>query len=205
MYVIVALMLLVGIIAYPNLPDQVPIHWGIDGQVDRWGSPLFAVLFLPVLLVFLSFMLRMRATSALIKGEQTSETLHFTINLTAALLGYVHVLVLLSGVGVEIDLVRAVLPGLGILLFLTGNVMGRVEPNWVIGFRVWWTVNNPEVWRRTNRLAARWMVFVGVVIILAGLFAPLNIALIITVALLLGGSVALLIYSYRLHRQLTTA
>lgn len=203
-YGIVGLMLLVGIIAYPNLPDQVPIHWGIDGQPDRWGDRLFAVLGLPAIVLFLNVALRTRAP-ALIKGEQSSETLQFTINLTSVLLGYVHILVLLSALGVEIDLTRAVLPALGTLLFLTGNVMGRLEPNWLIGFRTWWTVNNPEVWRRTNRIAARWMVFVGVVIILAGLFAPLQLALILTLVLLLGGSAALLIYSYRLHRQLTTS
>src|SRR5512140_2686155 len=36
---------------WPRLPERVPIHWGLDGQPDRWGSPLGAVLLGPLLVL----------------------------------------------------------------------------------------------------------------------------------------------------------
>ena len=32
-----------------RLPARVPVHWNLQGQADRWGSPLEAALLLPAL------------------------------------------------------------------------------------------------------------------------------------------------------------
>ena len=56
MWLLALLPLLLVAVFYARLPDQVPMHWGIDGEVNRWGSkselwlmgalgPLFALLF----------------------------------------------------------------------------------------------------------------------------------------------------------------
>ncbi|WP_061960363.1 DUF1648 domain-containing protein [Demequina flava] len=29
-----------GLIAYPSLPDRIPIHWNAAGVADGWGSPV---------------------------------------------------------------------------------------------------------------------------------------------------------------------
>ena len=56
MWLLALLPLALVAVLYARLPDQVPMHWGIDGEVNRWGSkselwlmgalgPLFALLF----------------------------------------------------------------------------------------------------------------------------------------------------------------
>jgi uncharacterized membrane protein len=43
-----------------------------------------------------------------------------------------------------------------ILLFLVlGNYMSSMRPNYFVGIRTPWTLEDPEVWRRTHRLAAK--------------------------------------------------
>jgi uncharacterized membrane protein len=200
-YFVVVAMLIVGVIVYPSLPEQVPVHWNVQGQPDRFGDRLFAVAFWPLATLFLNFVLRSRYISSLVKDEGTDAILHFSINLMALFLTYMHIITLGVGLGWQINVIRAVLPAVGLLLILLGNVMGRAQPNWVVGFRVWWTVNHPEVWRRTHRVAARWLVVDGVIVMLLGLFASLQAALVAVLVLLVGGSAVILWYSYRIYQQ----
>ncbi len=198
-YALILLMLIFGILAYPQLPEQVPIHWGLDGQPDRWGDRLLAILLMPALLLVIRFFMQMRISSA----NVTIEIFNFNVNVVATLLAYVQVLILLSAMGHDLNLPQAVIPALGIMLMLVSNVMGRVQPNWAIGVRTWWTLNNPEVWRRTHRVSARWMFLAGAVITLVGIIAPFPASIIITLGLIIGISLSVLWYSYRIHQQVT--
>ena len=56
MWLLALLPLVLVAVFYARLPDQVPMHWGFDGEIDRYGSknelwlmgalgPLFALLF----------------------------------------------------------------------------------------------------------------------------------------------------------------
>jgi uncharacterized membrane protein len=39
---------------YPGLPERVPVHWGLNGEPDRWAHKTFAtVFFIPVLAAYL--------------------------------------------------------------------------------------------------------------------------------------------------------
>ena len=37
-WVILAAMFVAGAIAWPRVPERVPVHWSFDGQVDRYGG-----------------------------------------------------------------------------------------------------------------------------------------------------------------------
>lgn len=58
-YVLMFLPLAVTLSALPFLPNQIPVHYGINHQVTRWGSK-YETLIIPVTVVFLGiFMLVM--------------------------------------------------------------------------------------------------------------------------------------------------
>ena len=38
--VLVAAALVAYAFAYPSLPEQIPIHWNVHGEVDAYGSPV---------------------------------------------------------------------------------------------------------------------------------------------------------------------
>ena len=46
--VLMALPILVTLALLPSMPDQVPMHYGFDSQVNRWGSK-YEMLIFPVL------------------------------------------------------------------------------------------------------------------------------------------------------------
>ena len=49
--IIMLIPMVVGLLLWNRLPELVPSHWGIDGQVDSWSSKAFAVFGFPGLLL----------------------------------------------------------------------------------------------------------------------------------------------------------
>ena len=49
--IITLIPMVIGILLWDKLPEQIPTHWGINGEVDGWSSKAFAVFFFPALLL----------------------------------------------------------------------------------------------------------------------------------------------------------
>jgi uncharacterized membrane protein len=82
-----------------------------------------------------------------------------------------------------------------------GNMMGKIRMNWFVGARFPWTLENDEVWNKTNRLSGKLFVASGTASIIAVFFPPM-----VTFSVLLGSillsTVASILYSYLLYRRL---
>jgi uncharacterized membrane protein len=57
------------------------------------------------------------------------------------------------------------LVGTGLLLVMTGNVMGKLRPNALVGIRTRWTLSNARVWDQTHRFGGKAQVAAGVVLV----------------------------------------
>lgn len=49
--------LALALVRYPLLPDQIPIHFGLDGQPDQWGDKMPMAFFSPILAIFLTLLI----------------------------------------------------------------------------------------------------------------------------------------------------
>ena len=41
--IIILLPMVAGLILWNQLPEQIPVHWNANGEVDGWSSKAFAV------------------------------------------------------------------------------------------------------------------------------------------------------------------
>jgi uncharacterized membrane protein len=150
---------------YPSLPDQIPKHWNIRGEVDAYGEKWTIFIFPLVMCGMLVLFYFLPALSPK----------HFEVDTFRST--YLYIMVLVTGLfcymqGVllytinqtvakqpSIDLGRAFIGGMFLFFGLLGNVLGKVRKNFYIGVRVPRTLASDRVWNDTHRLAA-W-VFVG--------------------------------------------
>ena len=51
--VLIILPVLFGLIFWNRLPERVPVHWGMNGTPDGWGSPAMVVFLLPFILLLI--------------------------------------------------------------------------------------------------------------------------------------------------------
>jgi len=162
-------LLIIGIFN-SSLPDQIPIHWSLDGSV-QYGSHftlwingsmgiLFAILF-PILRK-----IDPRSKNYDKFGKYYDEFQIFMMLFFIALTSVIVSESLNPGrINVEMVIVLLV----GILFAIVGNMMPKFKNNFFIGIRTPWTLANEEVWNRTHRLGGIMWFFGGLVIIAAAI------------------------------------
>lgn len=195
--VIILLPVLVGIILWDRLPDQMPMHWNTNGDVDSWGSKLFAVAGMPLILLAFQWL------CAIVTGFDPKKEKHSQKILTLVLWIIPVITVVLSafmyasalGQQVNAPLLMPIL--MGVLFMAVGNYMPKCEQNYTIGIKISWTLNSEENWNRTHRFAGRIWVVCGFLMILTAFLESFWILLGMAFAMAL----APVIYSYMLYRK----
>lgn len=187
---------------YGRLPDPMPTHWNLAGEVDGWTSLPWGAFVLPLMLVamwgiFQVLPLIDPRKDNYAKFRGTYEILILTI--TTFMLG-VHLVVLAKALGSDISIDRLVPIGVGVLLVVIGNIMPRTRPNWFVGIRTPWTLSSDRVWERTHRFGGQLLVAAGALTVLAGIFAP-ELAMPVLIGCSVAVSVGVLAGSYLIWKQ----
>lgn len=187
---------------YPELPDEVPIHWNWRGEADGFAPKAYAVWTTPGIALCIWWILV--HVPALDTRKQNwsrfQDTYRRIRHMILAFFFGMHLAMLAewSGAGLSMDVV--VLGGVGFLLAAMGNVMGKVKPNHFVGIRVPWTLDDDEVWRRTHRFAAPIWVLGGLALWGTTLLpAFLQLAFVLTVVAVL--TIAPVVYAYVIYRE----
>jgi uncharacterized membrane protein len=181
------------------LPDQMPIHFDIDGAPNGYGSK-FVFILLPLgtylLMLVLPFIDPRKSNY-----EIFSET-YFKLRIILGLfIGLINTAIIYNVLH-NIEKMGLFVPFSVFLLFtLIGNYMGTVRQNYFIGIKVPWTLNSEEVWTRTHKMAGKlwfWSGIVGVAslfVVKDPIFVMIPIVLIIIVVPV--------IYSYIIYQKIT--
>jgi len=198
-----------SLLAWSRMPERVPVHVGLDGTVDRYGSRWEAVLIGPgailVLWGILALVGRVDPRRVAATPEEREESRAGREALESAALIFcalLHGAMLVWGLGFLREPGRLFGAVFAAFLILGGNVLGRVRPNWFIGIRTPWTLSSDEVWRRTHRLGGRLMVAAGLLLVPASLLLPSRWAVVAAGALLVAALLAPVVWSYALWRRL---
>jgi uncharacterized membrane protein len=188
-----------------QLPERVPIHWNIHGQVDGYGSRAVASFLLPSIAagMLLLFAVLPWASPKPFALDSFRETYWFIVLVVTCMMVYVQCVLLWAAAGGHVDAVRAILLGMLVMFGCMGNVMGKVRRNLYVGVRTPWTLANDRVWNETHRLAGRMFVaaaVLGVPMLL--LPVPVMIVFVAVVGLILAAALFPAGYSLVLYRRL---
>jgi len=188
----------------PRLPDTIPTHWNIHGEIDGYGHKPVALLLMPVTMAGLLVLFRFLPWLSPRRFEVDTfrPTYLYVMLLVLVLLACLHALMIWAAWSGTADVSRYLVGGLFLFFALMGNVLGRVKRNFWIGIRTPWTLASERVWIDTHRFAARMFVGVGglgFVAVLAGL--PTAIAFGLFLASVLASALYSLVLYKRLERR----
>lgn len=179
--------------AYPRLPDSIPTHWNIHGEVDGRGGRATVFLmpaFATGLLILFAFLPALSPKS--FEVDSFRPTYLYVMATTIGLFAYIQVVILMTTFQElrgekPLDMRRGLVAGIFIFFGLMGNVMGKVRKNFYIGIRVPWTLASDRVWNDTHRLAAWLMVggsVIGLALVLLGAPLPAAFGVLMATALI---------------------
>lgn len=201
-FALVLIATIASALAYPSLPDQVPVHWNAAGEIDGYGSKLTGALFGPGLAVF-TWLLIWAVPRISPKGFGTGEFADVVGIIQVALVAFmvsIGGLMLLAAFGEPVAIERIIPIAVGALLLLLGNYMGKMRKNFFIGIRTPWTLASDEVWARTHRLGGYLFVIAGIGMMVAGLAGYAGAAVLVVLPLAAG--LIPVVYSFIAYRQL---
>ncbi|HZK96958.1 MAG TPA: SdpI family protein [Prolixibacteraceae bacterium] len=180
------------------LPDQMPIHFDFNGEPNGYGSRI-VFLFLPLGLYLLMLILPLIDPKKH-NYEIFSDTYFKLRIILSVFIGIIDSLIIYNVLH-GIEKMGLLIPILIMLIFtLLGNYMGNIRPNYFVGIKVPWTLNNDVVWIRTHKLAGK-LWFWGGLIGIAALFIFKNPTMVM-VPLMLIITVVPIVYSYIIYQKI---
>ncbi len=164
---LVVATLVTTLAVYPQLPARVPTHWGLDNRPNGYSPKWVLFLLGPGLMTAMLALFRFLPWLSPKQFEVDSfrATYLQVMLIVIGMLTYLYAMTLWAGISGSVNIGRAILGGICLLLALLGNLLGKVRRNFYIGVRTPWTLANERVWNATHRLAAKVFVVGG----LAGL------------------------------------
>jgi uncharacterized membrane protein len=153
----------VSVLLWPLLPDRVITHWNAAGVADGWSSRTTAILIGPgaIAALILVFQILPSIDPRRANYPKFRDVYWLVANMLVLFVAMLHLAVLGSAAGARIDVLKVLAAAVAVLLIVLGNFFGRIQPNWFLGVRTPWTLDNPEVWRKTHRVAAWLFVLSG--------------------------------------------
>jgi uncharacterized membrane protein len=158
---IILLPTLLGAIFWNHLPEEMAMHWGIDGKADAWGSPLVLVVFLPLILLalhWLCFWITARDNQA---NDQSQKVVGMVLWILPFCSLFCTGITCAAAFGRAVDVVAWVFALLGATFLFIGNYMPKCKQNRTIGIKIFWTLANEDNWNKTHRFGGRIAVAVG--------------------------------------------
>jgi uncharacterized membrane protein len=199
---VIVLATLAGVIVgYPKLPDVIPTHWDIHGHANGWGPKWSLFLFGPGLMTLMVLLFAALPWLSPKKFEVDSfrTTYLYIMIVTVGMMAYINILIVITSLGMPLDVGRAVEGCVCLLIALLGNVLGKVRRNFYVGIRTPWTLANERVWNATHRVGAKTF-FVGGLLGLIGVIfrAPFWLP----VAAIVAAAIVPVVYSLAFYKQL---
>ncbi len=185
---------------YPTLPETIPLHFNWEGKPDRFDhkSELwFPVILLSVVSIFVYLLVSNLSRIDPKKTAGQSPELYKKIAIVITVfLCAINLIIVHSAVSGSVQFSKLMLPLMGLFFSVLGNYMHSIKPNYFVGFRTPWTLENEDNWRKTHQLVGKLWVPGGILLMLLAFILPEKAAIIAFFTILLCIVFIPAVYSY---------
>lgn len=196
---IILLPCVVGLILWNRLPEQMPTHFGADGNVDGWSRKPMAVFGVPLILLASHWLCIWAAKIDRRNWEHNNKMMKIIFWLFPVMSGVVGAVTYSIALGLEWNISRIMLILMGVLFVCLGNYLPKCRLNPTLGIKVKWTLYNEENWNKTHRFGGKCWMAAGLGFLVLS-FLPLGFGS-VTLALMVVMIAAPVGYSYLLYRK----
>ena len=194
---VILLPILAGVILWNQLPEQIPNHWNLSGEIDGWCSKPFAVFGMPLIMLAFQWLCALGTGADPKKANHPEKMVHLVLWIIPVINVLLSVLTYAVALGEELR-VEVIMPVfIGLVFTIVGNYLPKCKQNYTIGIKIPWTLNSEENWNKTHRFAGWLWTACGLVIMLTGFFGGFWIFFMVVPVMVL----VPMLYSYLLHRK----
>lgn len=203
LWMLALLALSIAVIAYPFLPEEIPIHFGHNGEIDRYAGTWTIFLMPAVIIVLIISAEIFRFLDPKRKSYAIFSKQYYMVHSLASLLFILlEIYIIAMSVGIEVMNINHLMPAiLGILFLVLGNSMPKFKHNYFCGIKTCYTIASEEVWFMTHRFAGK-LWFVGGFSMILTVFLPTKAVMIAFLIIVVILTIVPILYSYLVYRRL---
>ena len=200
--ILIASTVAVTAFLYADLPDPMPSHWNVAGDVDAYLSKPWGVAALPLAAAGIFGLMKVlpRISPGSFEVEGVDRALSLVQLVIIAFMCGVAMLVLFEAMGVDTRMNQLIFCGIGLVFMVIGIAFRRVPKNALIGVRTPWSMASDAAWRSTHRVGSWTFVLAGLLLV-ANAFVRLHLVwTMVTVFVLLLFPAVFSYFAYRRAR-----
>ena len=188
---------IVGLLLWNKLPDPMPSHWGINGEVDGWASKAFSVFGFPCLLLAIHWLCVFASTADPHHKNYHPKMIKLmfwicpAIGLVLCCMVYPQAM----GYSVPIEIIMPLV--MGVLFIIVGNWLPKCEQTYTMGIKLPWTFASEANWNATHRFGGKVWFFGGIITMLTAFWGSFWLLMVILAAMVILPT----IYSYLYYRN----
>lgn len=200
--VLIALTIIAWCVAWPYLPEEVPSHIDVSGEVDGYMSKMGMMIFDVAIMGFIYalFTLLPKIDPKYANYKKFPKALVIMNGAIIFFLFVNNMMTLVNALGYNVPIGIMMNIMLGILFVVLGNYLQQCKPNFFMGIKTPWTLSSEEVWRKTHRLGSKITMIGGVIMILAALL-PGAWKMICVLGVIVLITASTIIYSYFAYKK----
>lgn len=199
--IVILIPMLIGLILWNKLPDDIAIHFDASGNADDWCYKAWAIFGIPLFILtaqlFCLFM-----TEQDPKKKNISEKIYNLVIWIYPIGSIICGIIIYTN---ALDIPFSVFPilqaFLGVGIMIVGNFLPKSRQNYTIGIKLPWTLSDKENWNCTHRFAGKVWIVGGLILVINAFLNNWIISLVVILLL----AVIPLIYSWLHHIRHTNA
>lgn len=188
---------LVGLLLWNQLPDPMPSHWNIHGEVDAWSSKAFMVFGMPALMLALQWVCIFACMADPKNKNYNQKMLKLCFWICPGISLILCCMVYPAALGYPVAVENIMPLVVGALFVVIGNWLPKCERTYTMGIKLPWTLSNEENWNKTHRFGGKVWVIGGAITIATAFVGSFWILLGILILMVMIPT----IYSYLLYRK----
>lgn len=205
-WIVVVIPMIYLALVWNSLPNKIAMHFDLHGNADKFDSKnqfLWFMMFMAVISIIIYLLLcniwRIDPKKYAAENKGRLQKIGFALVVFLSAIECI-VIYMSTHVSLKLDL-RFFFALIGIFWAVIANYMNNLKPNYFAGFRLPWTLENEENWRRTHHLASKLWFAGGLVIAAICIFTSTTVSIIAIFSILLTITVIPIVYSYRFYRK----
>lgn len=193
-------------IIWKRIPETVPMHFDLKGNVDKYGTKHDLLILIVVLSVVNAIVYLVVSNIYKIdprKGASLNkDRMHKIAFAVSVYLSAIFIMLIYQIMHNDVNLMmKFVFVAMGLLFALLGNYMYNIQPNYFAGIRLPWTLESEDNWRKTHHLAGRLWFFGGLLFGIVALLLNKDFTNIVVTPLIAILVLIPVVYSYNLYRK----
>lgn len=202
LWIMFAITLIIGLVSYSHLPDQIPTHFDVAGNPDDYSGKIFIFMF-PLVIFAMIIMAEIARNIDPKKNayNKFNKQYYLIFFLVSILMFGIQLYTLAVSMEVKIINISVLMPfSVGLLFTIIGNAMPKFKQNFYAGIRTSWTLVDEEVWFKTHRLGGKvW--FIGGILMMISSIIPDGFKTPVFFGVMVTISLVPTVYSYIIYKK----